>query len=467
MRSERSRPVYCVCFALFILITSHDTSRIATAATCPAQQSDKKPAAANETPTSASAQVPAAQPAGGEPNGAKQATSKSRLQEAADQKPSEVKTEPALSIENFWDNPVNIYTRTKADSSAGPLPTIQLTFHVCEISKLKENDGETSASKLVPYLNGVPFADAHLDNLDQLNEQIRFSLPISDKARADWAPLLGLPGSEATIGLGWTAVGEKVRAKDKLRIFPATTWRIIVFSVLGLALVIFTLVLAAKTPLLRDAPASAAPVPLPKPRFTYSLARTQMAWWLVISAVSFLYLWAVLDTWSFNAKILTLLGISGATGLSAVLIDSSKQSTAAKQLSAVLTEQPAKIREIAAADGELATISLNEHEEQLAQIARQVKLKRIEVIETQIRSLARLAGPPRPSSSFFRDLLEDKDGISLNRYQLVVWTIILGAMFVYRVLESLQMPAFDDTLLTLLGISGGLYVGFKWPDSKQ
>jgi len=54
--------------------------------------------------------------------------------------------------------------------------------------------------------------------------------------------------------------------------------------------------------------------------------------------------------------------------------------------------------------------------------------------------------------------------VVLHRVQVVVWTIVLGGAFVYLVARDLEMPAFDATLLTLMGISSGAYLGFKWPE---
>jgi hypothetical protein len=39
-------------------------------------------------------------------------------------------------------------------------------------------------------------------------------------------------------------------------------------------------------------------------------------------------------------------------------------------------------------------------------------------------------------------------------------------MFVASVYNELAMPAFSATLLGLLGISAGTYIGFKLPESK-
>jgi len=48
-----------------------------------------------------------------------------------------------------------------------------------------------------------------------------------------------------------------------------------------------------------------------------------------------------------------------------------------------------------------------------------------------------------------------------HRFQIVVWTLILGVVLVSEVLTKLAMPVFDTTLLTLIGISSGIYLGFK------
>jgi hypothetical protein len=68
------------------------------------------------------------------------------------------------------------------------------------------------------------------------------------------------------------------------------------------------------------------------------------------------------------------------------------------------------------------------------------------------------------SENFVRDVLTDKNGYSFHRFQMFVWTIVLGVLFVYSVWNRLSMPAFSGTLLALLGISGGTYLGFKLPE---
>jgi len=45
-------------------------------------------------------------------------------------------------------------------------------------------------------------------------------------------------------------------------------------------------------------------------------------------------------------------------------------------------------------------------------------------------------------------------------------TIVLGIIFVSSVYNNLSMPEFSTTLLGLMGISSGTYIGFKFPEKK-
>jgi hypothetical protein len=68
------------------------------------------------------------------------------------------------------------------------------------------------------------------------------------------------------------------------------------------------------------------------------------------------------------------------------------------------------------------------------------------------------------SSGFWRDLVTDEQGtVALDRFQIVAWTIVLGGIFLGAVIWELTMPEFSATLLALMGISSGTYLGFKLP----
>ena len=71
---------------------------------------------------------------------------------------------------------------------------------------------------------------------------------------------------------------------------------------------------------------------------------------------------------------------------------------------------------------------------------------------------------PISNGKFFDDLLTDAYGVTLHRLQMLAITVILGVMFIIHVITTLTMPEFNGSLLTLMGIAGGAYVGFKVPE---
>jgi len=67
---------------------------------------------------------------------------------------------------------------------------------------------------------------------------------------------------------------------------------------------------------------------------------------------------------------------------------------------------------------------------------------------------------------WLRDILSDGSGYSFHRFQIFAWTIVLGIIFVSSVYNNLVMPEFSPTLLGLMGLSAGTYIGFKFPEQK-
>jgi hypothetical protein len=50
---------------------------------------------------------------------------------------------------------------------------------------------------------------------------------------------------------------------------------------------------------------------------------------------------------------------------------------------------------------------------------------------------------------------------------MAVWTIVLAMVFLRAVYTDVLIPEFDATLLGLLGISSGTYLGFKFPEKQS
>jgi len=138
----------------------------------------------------------------------------------------------------------------------------------------------------------------------------------------------------------------------------------------------------------------------------YSLGKSQMAFWGLLVMLSFAGVWLLTGAMErIPEQVLILLGISGATGLSAIVIGNNKQATQAA----------ANVR-------------------------------------------------PRATQGFWRDICNDGAGLSFHRMQVVAWTIFLGLVFVRSVVNVMSMPEFPETLLVLMGISNGVYLGFKIPE---
>ena len=151
------------------------------------------------------------------------------------------------------------------------------------------------------------------------------------------------------------------------------------------------------------APAAGVVPAAPPVKTAFSLARTQMAAWFYAILVGYVFIWLVTGGLdTISVTVLGLMGISAATGFAATVVDNS------------LPPDPAAAR----------------------------------------------------SQGLLHDLAMDKGTLSLPRTQILVWTVVLIWIFARAIYDTLAMPDFDATLLGLMGISGGTYVGFKKPDNK-
>jgi len=67
----------------------------------------------------------------------------------------------------------------------------------------------------------------------------------------------------------------------------------------------------------------------------------------------------------------------------------------------------------------------------------------------------------RLSQGFIRDILSTDGQPQVQRIQAVAFTLILGTVFVWVVGADFSFPKFDNTMLLLMGLANGLYVGLK------
>ena len=205
----------------------------------------------------------------------------------------------------------------------------------------------------------------------------------------------------------------------------------------------------------------------------YNLGRAQMALWFFLVYVSYLGIWLITGTLdTITCPLLALMGISAATALSEALIDTGKGTVKTSRLQQLAAEQLALEQGVAAllaqaaglnAVSDLAPDELTNRDSLNRQI--HDSRTRLAQVNLQIQTLTPSAASG-VTRGFLRDILSDGSGYSFHRFQIFAWTILLGIMFVSSVYNDLTMSEFSATLLGLMGISSGTYIGFKFPEQK-
>ena len=277
---------------------------------------------------------------------------------------------------------------------------------------------EEACGDLTLFLEDVPIPGNEPEACDPYTGEVRFDLDRTADSDRSWHVLLAEPVSftrKVSVSAGPKGRLAFPTEKDdfELEIVPEIEF---VLFLIGLLLTTgLAIYLAKATPILRDR------VPgLSAKQAPYSLARFQLAFWSFLVIAAYVFIWLIteeLDT--ITGSVLALLGIGSATALGASIIDQGK------------TGNPAVSNPAAPGDPTAAAP---------APVA------------------------PMPSKGFLQDVLSDSQGISLYRFQLFAWTLVLGLIFCASVYNGLEMPQFSTTLLGLMGISSGTYLGFKVPE---
>jgi hypothetical protein len=297
------------------------------------------------------------------------------------------------------------------------------------------------APKFTLYLDGKLLKGLGVSLYGVGRDDIGFSLDLTPDNKDSWAGLLRNPvfqPSRVALSVaidGGSPVASEVDdfALETINGPRFTAWAI------GFVFLLVLFVWAARA---SDIVREGGPQPVNGRRKAYSLARCQMAFWFFLIAMAFCLIFLI--TWdvdSISQGVLGLMGISAGTGLAGAIVDTSKNGDAASQKKNLLTQQASLV---AGAQTQEKSDDINA---KLAQVNAQ--------LETS------------PTDGLINDLLSDATGISFHRFQMVAWTIILGIVFIARVKSDLVMPEFSATLLGLMGISAGTYIGFKFPEQKN
>jgi hypothetical protein len=345
-----------------------------------------------------------------------------------------------------------------------------------EIDHLYEWSTNHDAAKLVPYLNGLAIRGNYPEEIHASKNHLHFHLHITPENKQVWIDLLGEPHA-ARKAVSFSVGLENQSPFDS--VFDQTTnpqWLTVispVYGIVALVVVSLTLVLlvwlARKTNLIRDG----GTCPVPGKLRPYNLGRTQMAFWFFLIYASYMTIWLITDALdTITGSLLALMGISAGTALSEAMIDSSKMDASSDQLQALMAEKQALEQSIPEVQAQVDALNakatlLPDDTSNRDSLNNQLQTRRQRLAEVnqQIQSLTPAAGAG-VSKGFLRDVLSDASGYSFHRFQIFAWTIVLGIIFVSSVYNNLTMPEFSVTLLGLMGISSGTYIGFKFPEKS-
>lgn len=144
----------------------------------------------------------------------------------------------------------------------------------------------------------------------------------------------------------------------------------------------------------------------------YSFARVQLWWWTIVIIISFIMVYGVTgEFWPMNQTCLILLGISLGTTTAGRLIDNQ-----------------------------------------------------------QINDVTVVRHQDTPSQGLLIDILSDEHGLSVHRFQTLLFNLIYSASFIIQVFGTAYtkhvFPEFDSPTLALLGVSSSAYLALKLAEGK-
>jgi hypothetical protein len=339
--------------------------------------------------------------------------------------------------------------------------------------------------ELLLYLDGRPLKGLLPESGAPKPEEgtLRFHLqrpseaaPAKDAADTDehWADLLGLSADDISL---YRTISVSVGLENEypidtqvrdFRLLRMRRGRLIFWSIFFTLCLIALVHFARQSDLLRDRKSVVW-----KQRKPYSLSLTQAAWWFVLTVISFVFIWMVTGQYDLSTSVLVLLGIGFGTALGSVVIDQNRGARPATPVAPF-------------AASELDTLMAQKNEQEARLTALESNLRDPRTGAPNAAALAALAAQQSvydgliaeikqkyPGSiggghiNFATDILSDAHGVSFHRFQMLIWTVVLGFIFIHSVFTRLAMPQFSTTLLTLMGISAGAYLGGKGTESND
>jgi hypothetical protein len=309
------------------------------------------------------------------------------------------------SVEEHWGTTENWTTAGLDDL---------VSVHVQNFESLLKQTGNMCTG-IVLFIDGMAIQGLQPLSCDVTAGHVRFRMLRTERSNAVWDMLLGSPAHylrTVSISVGATDQFSVPTSVNSFHLEVIPRLKLFLFIGMSVGGLLLLLWLCSKRGLIRTGPTT-----MPMAKRPYNLSLFQMAFWFFLVVAAYLFIWMIndeLDT--ITDSVLALLGIGAGTALGSVLIDKNKQPAGAQDSAALPPE----------------------------------------------------AGKPPESQGFLNDVLTDESrSLSLHRFQLFAWTLVLGVIFCGSVYSRLEMPNFSPTLLGLMGISAGTFLGFKVPEGKR
>lgn len=390
---------------------------------------------------------------------------------------------PTPPVPSTPSSPVVIKMKKVLTNEAGIRNRVQV-----EIQNLAEaiEKGVVNPRKLVLYLDGRVMPDIYAEPVgDRTSNVLEFILERTDKSKQAWLPLLGSPTSsirKVTLSVGYDDK-EQIPAVDpnspltlNLRVYHFD-WFVACTIVLAILLGLF-IWLAHSSDLLRDSTLRDSTLVRLKEtnkRRPYSLARFQMAVWFFLVVSSLLFIYLITDDYNtLTDDVLVLMGIGSGTALGAAVIDAGKRNVVNREqesLDGIKAETDTLSNDIRGIEARIAANRPGDPQDatalrDLTSKFTEKKARQAEA-ESRVKNASSAAFIEDGSDGFLLDLLTDANGVNFHRFQMLVWTVVLGFLFCHGVYKNLAMPEFSATLLALMGISSGTYLGWKIPETQS
>jgi low affinity Fe/Cu permease len=233
-----------------------------------------------------------------------------------------------------------------------------------------------------------------------------------------------------------------------------------------LLVIIAVIILSARDNLLRSSDGTLRP----DGNYQVSLSAFQLTFWFFIVLFSYVYIWAITgDLSCFSTTALALVGIALTTAAGSQAVQQMvSPNDEIKKYNAVIEGRSAatsaNLDETLAAQKE----TLNARYQTVVQQSGEdsdaaVKiLNALEDVERQQKYL-KLDW----FEKILTDLCSEHGDVTPHRFQMLAWTLVLGAIFIIEVFDNLTMPTFPDQLLLLMGLSAGSYLGFRIPEAQR